>query len=54
MEYKKDKDFITLSVTEIEKFVKNYNKIKNNTIEINFNKNILILFNFLTENYKIL
>jgi hypothetical protein len=54
MEYKKEKDFITLTIPEIFKFVKKYNENKNNNIEIEFYKNLEELFNFLTDNYEIL
>jgi hypothetical protein len=40
MEYKKDKGFITLTIPEIEKFVKNYDNIKDNNHELNFYNNL--------------
>jgi hypothetical protein len=49
MEYKKDKGFITLTIPEIEKFVKNYDNIKDNNYELNFYNNLNKLFNFLIE-----
>lgn len=49
MEYKKDKDFITLTIPEVEKFVKNYNNLKNNEYDISFYNNINKLFNFLNK-----
>ena len=50
MTYKKDKEFITLTIPEIEKFVKNYEKIKNNIYEIEFYKYLDELCVFLNDN----
>jgi len=52
MQYKND--FITLTIPEIEKFVKKYDKIKDNNCEIEFYKNIDKLFIFFNNNEKAL
>ena len=50
MSYKND--FVTLTIPAIEKFVKDYDKIQNETLEESFYNNIDKLFTFLSEHDK--